>query len=56
VNETDFVVEAGTTATSDATNLVPGHASNAVTVSAVGATVEAELDLQSDAGPATAND
>lgn len=36
-DETDFVVEAGTTATSDATNVVHGHASNSA--SGVGATI-----------------
>jgi hypothetical protein len=37
--ETDFVVEAGTTATSDATNVVLGHASNTATNGIVGAVV-----------------
>ena len=38
-NETDFVVDAGTTATGDATNVVLGHASNEVLNGAVGAVI-----------------
>jgi len=38
-NDTDFVVEAGSTARSDATNVVLGHASNTVQDGAVGATI-----------------
>ena len=38
-NETDFVVDAGTTATRDAQNVVLGHTSNEVRDGAVGATV-----------------
>jgi len=38
-NETDFVVEAGTQSTRQAQNVVLGHASNAVTDGAVGATI-----------------
>jgi hypothetical protein len=38
-NETDFVVEAGTQSTEDAQNVVLGHASNAVTGGADGATI-----------------
>jgi len=38
-NETDFAVEAGTTSTNDARNVVQGHASNSVEDGAVAATI-----------------
>jgi hypothetical protein len=38
-NATDFTVQAGTTTTEDAQNIVAGHASNSVTDGAVGATI-----------------
>jgi len=38
-NETDYIVEAGTTTTGDAQNVIQGHASNSVTDGAVGATI-----------------
>ncbi|PSQ38763.1 hypothetical protein BRD13_05730, partial [Halobacteriales archaeon SW_5_70_135] len=38
-NATDFTVQAGTTTTEDAQNVVAGHASNSVTDGAVGATI-----------------